>query len=428
MFYGSKTMDEKEIKQAVVTQAMKAKLASRKLALLSAETKNRILTAMAEALVKGKDDIIFHNEIDVEAAKDSGLAEALIDRLRLDEKRITGMSMALKDIAALPDPVGEIVADWTPPAGIRVQKVRVPLGVVAMIYESRPNVTVDAAGLCLKSGNAVLLRGGSEAINSNHLLVKTIAPAAYAAGLPEGAIQFIETTDRKAILEMIKLDSLVDLVIPRGGEEMIRFVRENATVPVLAHGKGLCHTYVDKAADIEMARKIVLNAKCQRPGVCNATETLLVHKDIAEKFLPLICSDFKKTGVEMRGDPQVKKIFDGVTLADEKDWSTEHLAMIISIKVVASIDEAINHISKYGSGHSEAIVTNDNAAAERFMNEVDAAAVFHNASTRLHDGGVFGFGSEIGISTQKIHARGTMGLKELTTTKYKVYGNGEIRS
>ncbi len=293
-------MEEKEIKQVVVTHAMRAKIASRKLSLVPTETKNKILVAMAEALIKGKDDIIFHNEIDVEAAKEAGLNDALLDRLKLDESRIQDMARALRDIAALADPIGEIIADWTPPAGIHIQKVRVPLGVVAMVYESRPNVTVEAAGLCLKSGNAVILRGGSEAINSNHMLIKTIAPAAYAAGLPEGAIEFIETTDRKAILEMIKLDQFIDLVIPRGGEEMIRFVRENATVPVLSHGKGLCHTYVDKAANIEMARKIAFNAKCQRPGVCNAMETLLVHKDIADKFLPAACTDYKKAGVEVR--------------------------------------------------------------------------------------------------------------------------------
>jgi len=421
-------MDEKELKQIVVTQAMKAKLASRKLSLLSTEAKNKALLAMADALVKGKDDIIFHNEIDVEAAKDSGLTEALIDRLKLDEKRISDIARAIRDVAALPDPIGEIMADWTPPAGIHIQKVKVPLGVIAMIYESRPNVTVDAASLCVKSGNAIILRGGSEAINTNHMLVKIITPAAYAAGLPEGSIQFIETTDRKAILEMIKLDQLIDLVIPRGGEEMIRFVRENATVPVLAHGKGLCHTYIDKAADLEMAKKIAINAKCQRPGVCNAMETLLVHKDIADKFLPTVCSDYKKAGVEVRGCPITKKLVPEVVAATEDDWSTEYLSLTLSIKVVNSLDEAINHINKYGSGHSEAIITADTAAAERFMNEVDAAAVFHNASTRLHDGGVFGFGSEIGTSTQKLHARGTMGLKELTTTKYKVYGNGEIRS
>ena len=421
-------MDEKEIKQAVVTQAMKAKLASRKLALIPAETKNKILMSMADALIKGKDDIIFHNEIDVEAAKEAGLTEALLDRLRLDESRLQEMARALRDIAALPDPIGEIIADWTPPAGIHIKKVRVPLGVVAMIYESRPNVTAEAAGLCLKSGNAVMLRGGSEAINSNHMLVKTIAPAAYSAGLPEGAIEFIETTDRKAILEMIKLDQFIDLVIPRGGEEMIHFVREHATVPVLSHGKGLCHTYVDKAADIEMAKKIAFNAKCQRPGVCNAMETLLVHKDIADKFLPAACADYKKAGVEVRGCPVTKKLVPDVIPAVEEDWSEEYLSMIISIKVVGSLDEAINHINKHGSGHSDAIVTQDSAAAERFLNEVDSAAVMHNASTRLHDGGIFGFGSEIGISTQKLHARGTMGLKELTSTKYTVYGNGEIRS
>jgi glutamate-5-semialdehyde dehydrogenase len=420
-------MEETEIKQAVTVACMTAKLASRKLQLVSTDIKNKALNAMADALAKSKDDILLHNEIDVEAAKEAGLADALLDRLMLDSERILAMSRSLKDIAALPDPDGEIIADWTPPAGIHIQKVRVPLGVVAMIYESRPNVTVDASGLCLKSGNAVVLRGGSEAFNTNHALIKVIAPAAYAAGLPEGSIQFIETTDRAAITDLIKLDTLVDLVIPRGGEEMIRFVRENATVPVLAHGKGVCHTFVDRAADLEMAKKIALNAKCQRPGVCNAMETLLVHKDIADKFLPPMCSDYTKAGVEVRGCPLTKKLVPSVVAATEEDWSMEYLSLIVSIKIVASIEEAINHINKYGSGHSEAIITADKLAAEKFLNEVDASAVFHNASTRLHDGGVFGFGSEIGISTQKLHARGTMGLKELTTTKYKVYGNGEVR-
>ena len=421
-------MEEKEIKQVVTAACMKAKLASRKLPLLPVETKNKVLLAMAEALLNKKDDIVFHNEIDVEAAKEAGLSEALIDRLMLNSDRISSMSRSLKDIAALADPTGEIIADWTPPVGIHIQKVKVPLGVIVMIYESRPNVTVEAAGLCLKSGNAVVLRGGSEAINTNHALFKIIAPAAYSAGLPEGAIQFIETTDRHAITDLIKLDTLIDLIIPRGGEEMIRFVRENATVPILAHGKGVCHTFIDKNANIEMAKKIALNAKCQRPGVCNSMETLIIHKDIADKFLPQVCTDYKKAGVEVRGCPLSKSIVPGIVNATEDDWATEYLSLIVSIKTVATLDEAVNHINRYGSGHSEAIITEDKSAAEKFLNEVDASAVFHNASTRLHDGGVFGFGSEMGISTQKLHARGTMGIKELTTTKYKVYGNGDIRS
>jgi glutamate-5-semialdehyde dehydrogenase len=420
-------METRELKQTIITQAATARLASRKLAQLPTDAKNKVLTAMADALMQEKDDIIFHNEIDVEAAKDSGLSEALVDRLTLNEKRVIDMARGLRDVVALADPVGELLSDWTPPAGIHIEKVRVPLGVIGMIYESRPNVTVDATGLCIKAGNAILLRGGSEAINSNRALVKTITKAASAAGLPDGAIQFIETTDRQAIMEMIKLDHLIDLIIPRGGEDMIRHIRENATVPVLAHGKGLCHTYVDKDADTAMAGKIVINAKCQRPGVCNAMETLLVHKDIATKFLPGIYDQLHKVGVEVRGDQAARAIVPAMKEATDADWSTEYLELILSVKVVNSLDEAITHINKHGSGHSEAIITKNKDAADKFMKEVDAAAVFQNASTRLHDGSVFGLGSEIGISTQKLHARGTMGLKELTTTKYLVYGNGEIR-
>ena len=420
-------MDATQIRQSVVTQAAKAKIASRKLATLSSDIKNKVLVAMADALMAHKDDIIFHNEIDVEAAKEAGLSPALVDRLTLNEKRINEMARGLREIVAQADPIGEIVADWTPPIGVHIDKVRVPLGVIAMIYESRPNVTVDATGLCLKAGNAVILRGGSEAINSNHTLVKIIADAAYAAGLPEGAIQFIETTDRQAVSELIKLDHLIDLLIPRGGEEMIRSIRENATVPVLSHGKGLCHTYIDKAADIEMAAKVAFNAKCQRPGVCNTMETLLVHKDIANKALPPLADLYKKAGVEIRGDEAVRAVISDAKQATEEDWSTEYLDLILSIKIVNSLDEAIVHINKHGSGHSEAIITEDKEAAQKFTTEVDAAAVFVNASTRLHDGSVFGLGAEIGISTQKLHARGTMGVKELTTTKYIVYGQGEVR-
>jgi glutamate-5-semialdehyde dehydrogenase len=377
--------------------------------------------------MQGKEDILFRNEIDVEAAKDAGLAEALIDRLTLNDRRITDMAHALREVAALPDPVGEVVADWVPPVGVHIEKVRVPLGVVALIYESRPNVTVDASGLCLKAGNAVILRGGSEAFNSNHALVALISKAAYDAGLPEGAIQFVETTDREAVLDIIKLDQLIDLVIPRGGEQMIHYIRENATVPVLAHGRGLVHVYVDKAADTAMAEKISVNAKCHRPGVCNAMETLLVHKDIAATFLPVIGKAYLGQGVEIRADEATRQYIPEAVPATEEDWSTEYLAKIVSIKTVDSLDEAITHINKYGSGHSEAIITGDKEAAEKFLRDVDSAAVFHNASTRLHDGGAFGLGAEIGISTQKLHARGTMGIKELTTTKYVVHGNGEIR-
>ncbi|OGS18032.1 MAG: glutamate-5-semialdehyde dehydrogenase [Elusimicrobia bacterium RIFOXYA2_FULL_50_26] len=420
-------MNIEQIKEVVVRHAMAARGAALKLGQLPGDARNAVLIAMAEALVKEKDDILFYNEIDVQAAKDAKLPAALIDRLALDEKRIQDMARGLREVVSLPDPVGEIIADWTPPVGVHIDKIRVPLGVIAMIYESRPNVTVDAAGLCLKAGNAIILRGGSEAINSNRALVKIISRAAYGAGLPQGAIQFIETTDRAAVAELVKLDTLVDIVIPRGSSEMIRSIRENATVPVLAHGKGLCHTYIDKAADVRMAVKIAFNAKCQRPGVCNAMETLLVHKDIARTVLPELNKLYRQAGCEVRGDEEVRSIISDVKIASEADWSTEYLDKILSIKTVASLDEAILHINRHGSGHSEAIVTNDETAARRFLMEVDAAAVFHNASTRLHDGGVFGFGSEIGISTQKLHARGTMGVKELTTTKYVIYGHGEIR-
>lgn len=420
-------MDANELKQMIITQAANAKIASRKLASLSTEAKNKALIAMADAIAAKKDEIIFHNEIDVDAAKDAGLDEALIDRLTLNDKRVAEMVRGVREVAALPDPVGEIMQDWTPPAGIHIQKMRVPLGVIGFIYESRPNVTVDAAALCIKSGNAIVLRGGSEAINSNHAIVKAIAPAAYAAGLPEGAIQFVETTDRQAISEFIKLNQLIDLIIPRGSEEMIHSIREHATVPVLSHGKGVCHTYIDKAANLEMAKKIAINAKCQRPGTCNATETLLVHQDVAKKLLPELCKLYADAGVEVRGCPITKTVVPTVIDAQEIDWSTEYHTLIISIKVVNTLDEAIAHINKYGSGHSEAIITEDTAAAEKFLRDVDAAAVFHNASTRLHDGGIFGFGCEIGISTQKLHARGAMGLKELTSYKYVVHGNGEIR-
>ncbi len=415
------------IKEDVLAKAESAKSASRLMALLTSEQKSRILMAMSEAILNEKDNIIFHNSIDVEAAKESGLSASLIDRLTLDEKRVKALAESLAEISNLPDPVGEVISEWVRPIGIKIRKIRVPLGVVGMLYESRPNVTVDAVALCIISGNACILKGGSEAINSNHSLIKILNESGLSTGLPDGAINFIETADRNSIVEMIKLDNLVDIIIPRGSREMIKFIREHSIVPVLAHGKGLCHTYIDKFADIGMAKKISFNAKCQRPGVCNAMETLLVHKDVASEFLPDMCKAYKEANVELRGCKITKSVIPDVIEAKDADWSSEYLDLIISIKVVSSLDEAIEHINVYGSGHSESIVTDDRACAEKFLAEVDAAAVFHNASTRLHDGGVFGFGAEIGISTQKLHARGTMGARELTTTKYVVYGSGQIR-
>jgi glutamate-5-semialdehyde dehydrogenase len=420
-------MENNEIKQNVAMKASAAKEASRLLAVMSAQQKNNMLAAMAEAVAQNVKEILFHNEIDVEAAKESGLSPSLIDRLTLNEKRIDDMIKGVKDVILLEDPVGTVVEDCKPSIEIDVKKIRVPLGVISMIYESRPNVTVDAATLCLKAGNAVVLKGGSEAINSNRILVKIIGEAGVKAGMPAGAVQFIDTTDRTAVIEMIKLNHLIDLLIPRGSEELVSFISHHSLIPVLSHGKGLCHTYIDKDADSEMARKIAFNAKCQRPGVCNAMETLLVHKDAADKFLPQMCKSYFEAGVKINGCQITKSIVPEVNAAAEENWSKEYHDLELSVKVVNSLEEAIAHINKYGSMHSEAIITDNKEAAKKFLTEVDAAAVFHNASTRLHDGSVFGLGCEIGISTMKLHARGTMGIKELTTTKYIVEGNGNIR-
>ncbi|AKL98382.1 glutamate-5-semialdehyde dehydrogenase [Endomicrobium proavitum] len=420
-------MENNELKQKVLSQAASAKDASRALAVMTAQQKSKILLAMADALSKNAKDILFHNEIDVEAAKEAGLAAVLTDRLTLNEARVNAMIQGVRDVAALKDPVGEIVEDLKPAQNIDVKKIRVPLGVIAMIYEARPNVTVDAATLCLKAGNAVILKGGSEAMNSNRILAKIIYDSAVAAGMPAGAIQFIDTTDRSAVTELLALDKYVDLLIPRGSEELVNFIRKNTLIPVLSHGKGLCHTYIDKDADLKTALEIAVNAKCQRPAVCNAMETLLVHKDVAAEVLPAICKLYSEEGVEVRGCPLARNIIPEAKEAVEADWSTEYHDKIISIKVVNSLDEAIAHINKYGSQHSDAIVTKDKSAADKFLAQVDSAGVFVNASTRLHDGSVFGLGCEIGISTQKLHARGAMGLKELTTTKYIVRGQGNIR-
>ena len=419
-------MDEQEIKQLISKKVSIAKIASTQLGLMDFKQRNAILLSIANALEKNISEIQFHNDIDVETAKKSGLEQALIDRLTLTTKRIEDMIHSVRSIVNQKDSIGEII-ESRQVDGIDIQKVRVPIGTVAMIYESRPNVTVDAAALCIKSGNAIVLRGGSESINSNKILAKIISSAGETAGMPIGAITFIDIVDRLAVSELIKHDDLIDLLIPRGSGKMIEFIKQHSTIPILSHGSGLCHTYIDKSANIDMAIKVAINAKCQRPGVCNATETLLVHRDIAKAILPKLCKEYFKNKTEVRGCTITKGIVSEVKEATEQDWQTEYHDNIISIRVVNSLDDAINHINRYGSKHSESIITYDKIRAEKFLKEVDAAAVFHNVSTRLHDGGVFGLGAEIGISTGKIHARGAMGARELTTTKFIVRGNGNIR-
>lgn len=404
-----------------------AKQASRKLAVISTDVKNKALYAMADALQNEYSGIIAANDIDIENGKLKGLSNALLDRLMLNKSRIDAMSEGLRQIAGLPDPVGEGLSIQRRPNGLEISKIRVPLGVIGIIYEARPNVTVDAAGLCLKSGNAVILRGGSEAIRSNIAIVKAIAKAAHSAGMPEGSIQFIETTDREAVNAMLRLNRYLDVIIPRGGAGLIKTVVENSTVPVIETGTGVCHTFVDRSADLEMAKAIAFNAKVSRPGVCNAMETLLVHEAVADKFLPEMIKMYIEAGVEIRGCSKTTKYHSSVKLAIPEDWSTEYHDLILSVKVVAEIDEALEHIASYSTRHSEAIITQDYDNARRFQAEVDAAAVYVNASTRFTDGYEFGFGAEIGISTQKLHARGPMGLPELTSIKYVVSGNGQIR-
>lgn len=404
-----------------------AKKASYKLGTISTDIKNKALIAMADALCAEADSIIAQNAEDVRRGRENGMKQGLIDRLLLDKSRIEAMAEGLKQIAALPDPIGQTISSAKRPNGLIISKVRVPLGVIGIIYEARPNVTADAAGLCIKSGNAVILRGGKEAISSNTAIVKIMQTAAYSAGLPEGSINLIEDTSRESSTQLMRLNEYLDVIIPRGGAGLIKAVVENATVPAIETGTGNCHVYVDKTADFEMAKNIVINAKTQRPSVCNAEEKLLVHKDIAEKFLPEMLTALAKKGVEIVGDEMVCRIFPSAAAATEDDWGTEYLDLKIGVKVTDGIDEAIKHINKYGSGHSEAIITNDYSASQRFLDEVDAAAVYVNASTRFTDGFEFGFGAEIGISTQKIHARGPMGLAELTSTKYIVRGNGQTR-
>ena len=412
----------------VLKKAVSAKRASFALGLVSGELKNNAILKMADALERNAEAIFRANQKDVRQALMQKLSEAFIDRLTLNEKRLKEASEGLRQVAGLPDPVGAIIRTWQRPNGLQISRVRVPLGVVGIIFEARPNVAADATGLCLKAGNAVVLRGGSEAVNSNRKLVDVINRAGLEAGLPPGFVNFIETTDRSAVGEMLKLDKYIDVIIPRGGQKLIRFITSHSRIPVISHGEGNCHVYVDAAADLKMAEEIVFNAKIQRPGVCNAMEKLLVDMQVAEKFLPVMIKRLQAAGVEIRGCERTRKIVRGLKTAVEKDWYTEYLDLILAVKVVYGLDEAIKHINKYGSRHSDAIVTENRENARRFLREIDAAAVYVNASTRFTDGGQFGIGAEIGISTQKLHARGPMGVDELTCSKFVIQGEGQVRT
>jgi len=418
----------KELEQ----KAKAAKAASKKLAFLSTEIKNKALLNIAEAVVSKQDEILAANKVDYEQAKASGMNEAMLDRLMLSASRLEAMSQDVKTVAALPDPVGEIFEMRTLANGLQIGKKRVPLGVIGAIYESRPNVTIDISSLCLKSGNAVILRGGKESINSNMALAGVAQQSCLQAGMPDGAIQLIESTERAVVNHMLKMKGIIDLIIPRGGAGLIKLISENATMPVVTGGVGVCHTYVDKSADLDKATAIAYNAKVQRPTVCNALDCLLVHNQIARDYLPSIAKEWGKANAEMHCDERAMDILNSIPYlklvpATEEDWGREFLSLTAAIKVVDSFDEALEHIARYGSGHSEAIVTEDYSAAMRFLNEVDAACVYANASTRFTDGSQFGLGAEIGISTQKFHARGPMALKEVTSYKWIIFGNGQVR-
>lgn len=411
----------------LISMGQKAREASYELGIASTLQKNEALTFMAEELINAKEEIKSANEIDRQNAIKKGITDALLDRLSLDDSRIEGMANGLLDIVKLQDPVGEMISMWQIPNGLQIGQKRVPIGVLGIIYESRPNVTSDAAGLCLKAGNAVILRGASDAINSNKAVLKALVKGVKRSGLPEDCIQLVEDTSREVATQMMRLNEYIDVLIPRGGAGLIKSVVQNATVPVIETGTGNCHIYVDESADMEMAKKIVLNAKVQRPGVCNAAEKLLVHENVAKEFVPMIVSELRDKGVDVRGCQKVQELVNDVKVIDEEEWYQEYLDYIIAIKIVKDVDEAIKHINKYNTGHSEAIVTESYKNSQKFMQRVDAAAVYVNASTRFTDGGEFGFGGEIGISTQKLHARGPMGLKELTTVKYIIFGDGQIR-
>lgn len=405
----------------------RAQEVSRKLQILGAAEKDRGLLAAAESLLKGQEEILAANEKDMEKARAAGMSQGLLDRLRLTPERIEGMAEGLRQVAALDDPVGEVLSMKKRPNGLMIGQKRVPLGVIGIIYEARPNVTADAFGLCFKSGNAAILKGGSDALGSNQAIVACIQKGLTEAGLPAEAVQLIASTDRATTQAFMKLDQYVDVLIPRGGAGLIRAVVEQSRIPVIETGTGNCHIFVDESADLDMALEILFNAKTQRIGVCNACESLVVHEKIAERFLPLVKARLEEKQVEIRGDEASCKIVPSFMAATEEDWGKEYLDYILSCKIVGSLDEAIDHINRYHTKHSDAIVTRDYANAQRFLEEIDAAAVYVNASTRFTDGFEFGFGAEIGISTQKLHARGPMGLKELTTTKYIIYGNGQVR-
>jgi len=416
------------VEETVLYLAVAAKKASRAVAALSTNAKNSALLRMADALLARQDFIRQENDKDLAAGRAKGLSPAMLDRLALGDKVIASMVAGLREVAALPDPVGEVSEMVKRPSGITVGRMRVPLGVIGMIYESRPNVTVDAAALCLKAGNAILLRGGSEAIHSNLALARVLQEALGAGGIEAAAVQVIPFTDREAVTAMLRLEEQIDLIIPRGGEGLIRFVAENSRIPVLKHYKGVCHLFVDESADTEMAVNIVMNGKVQRPGVCNALETLLVHEKIAAAFLPGVGEELRRAGVELRGCARTREILADIREAAPSDYGMEFLDLILAVRVVPDLDAAMEHIVQHGSQHTEVIVTNSYANAQRFLREVDASAVMVNASTRFSDGGQFGLGAEIGISTTKLHAYGPMGLKELTTRKFIVYGEGQVRA
>jgi glutamate-5-semialdehyde dehydrogenase len=416
------------LKEEILHIAQKAREASHALGNLSTSAKNSALEGMAEALLISCGKLKEANALDLKGAKEARLSSAMIDRLTLSDAVIRRMAASLKEIALLPDPVGEVSKMWNRPNGLTVGKMRIPLGVIGIIYESRPDVTSDAAGLCLKAGNAVILRGGSEAIHSNLAIVELLQKVCREQGIPDRGIQALPTPSREAVEEMLQLEDLIDVIIPRGGEELIRFVVSKSRIPVIKHYKGVCHVFVDSSAELDMAQKIAFNAKVQRPGVCNALETLLVHREIAPVFLPPMAKAFRAAGVELRGCPETRRILDGVKEASEEDWAAEYLDLILAVRVVDDLDQAIQHILRYGSSHTEAIVTQDYTHAQRFLREVPSSTVLVNASTRFSDGFQLGLGAEIGISTSKLHSFGPMGVEDLTTSKFIVYGSGQVRT
>jgi glutamate-5-semialdehyde dehydrogenase len=416
-----------DYRSEVEAMGRRARAAARRLATLPTDVKDRALAAMAAAIRDHAAEILAANAKDVESGRAAGLPGAMIDRLVLDPKRVEAMAGGIGVIRSLEDPVGETTQAWVRPNGLQIARVRVPIGVVAIIYESRPNVTADTAALCLKSGNAIVLRGGKEALHSNMAIASLLSEAASGEGVPDDAIQIVPWTDRQAVPPLLKLDRHIDLIIPRGGEGLVRMVSEQATIPVIQHYQGVCHVFVDKGADLEMAERICVNAKAQRPGTCNAMETMLVHADVAEKFLPGAITKLREAGVEIRGCEETRAVMPGLAPATMEDWKAEYLDLILAVRVVPTLEAAIDHIAAYGSSHSDAIVTNSYRAARRFTAAVDSATVFVNASTRFSDGYEFGFGAELGISTSKLHARGPMGLEELTTYKYIVLGDGQVR-